>query len=284
MAAVVAWPAFWALYGCRGGWPIPWVSSGRRGGVARLLSPVYGRREGVARLLISVWPPWGRGTSPGPLMAAVWAFPVPWDPCDRCVGVARPWAPHGCCGGMARLLGLARLPRERGLSPGPRMAAVEAWLVSWAPSGHVGEWPTSWAQYGRRGGVACSLGPVWLPWGRGPSPGFRMAAVRPRPVPVPCMARGGVARPQGFVLPPWGVAFPYAPYGCRGSVVRPLGPVLPVWGRGPSFLPRMATVGAWPVTWGPYRRRGGVARPLGLVWLPWGRGQFPVPRMAAVET
>jgi len=30
---------------------------------------------------------------------------------------------------------------------------------------------------GRRGGVASLLGPVWLPWGRGPSPAFCVAAV-----------------------------------------------------------------------------------------------------------
>jgi len=44
-------------------------------------------------------------------------------------------------------------------------------------------WPVHWAPYGRRGGVAGPLGPVWPPWGRGRSPGPRMAAVGAWPVP-----------------------------------------------------------------------------------------------------
>jgi len=58
---------------------------------------------------------------------------------------------------------------------------------------------------------------------------------------------------------------------------------MPAVGRGRSPGPRMATVGAWPVSWAPYGRRGGVASPLGPVCLPWGRGRSPGPRMAAME-
>ena len=38
---------------------------------------MYGRRGGVAGPLGPVWPPWGRGRSPGPRMAAEGAWPVP---------------------------------------------------------------------------------------------------------------------------------------------------------------------------------------------------------------
>jgi len=63
------------------------------------------------------------------------------------------------------------------------MAAVEAWLVPWAP-------------YGRLEGVADPLGPVWQPWGRGRSPGPRMAAVGASPVPLALYGRsGGVGGP-----------------------------------------------------------------------------------------
>jgi len=60
----------------------------------------------------------------------------------------------------------------------------------------VWAWPVSWAPYGRRGGVASALGPVWPPWGRGRflgsvwlpwergrSLGPRIAAVGAWPVP-----------------------------------------------------------------------------------------------------
>ena len=52
----------------------------------------------------------------------------------------------------------------RGRSRGPRVFAVAAWTVTWAPCG-------------RRGGVAGPLGPVWPTWGRGRSPGPSTAAV-----------------------------------------------------------------------------------------------------------
>jgi len=44
----------------------------------------------------------------------------------------------------------------------------------------------------------------------------------------------------------------------------------------------MAAVAAWPVSWAPYGRRVGVIGPLGPVWPPWGRGPSHVPRMAVV--
>jgi len=70
MVSMEAWPVPSAPYGCRGGvtgllalygpveaWPNPWA--------------LYGRHEGVLGLLGPVWPPWGRGQSPGPRMEAV---------------------------------------------------------------------------------------------------------------------------------------------------------------------------------------------------------------------
>jgi len=124
------------------------------------------------------------------------------------------------------------------------MAAVEARSVSWV-------------LYGRRGGVAGPLGPVWLPWKSGWSAGPRMAAVGAWLVPwAPYVRRGGVAGPLGPVWPPWGRAVP-------------LSPVLPPWGRGHSPKPSMAVVGACPVPWVLYGRR-------------WGVAGFPGPRRAAV--
>ena len=41
----------------------------------------------------------------------------------------------------------------------------------------LGASPVPWAPYSRRGGVAGPLGPVWPPWGRGWSPGPRVAVV-----------------------------------------------------------------------------------------------------------
>jgi len=56
-----------------------------------------------------------------------------------------------------------------------------------------------------------------------------------------------------------------APYDRCGGVARPLGTVCLPWGRGSSPGPRVAAVGAWPVTCAPCGRRGGVACPVGLV-------------------
>jgi len=128
----------------------------------------------------------------------------------------------------------------------------------------VGAWPVAYAPYGRRGGVARPLGPVWPPWklacrlapvwpplGRGSSFGSRILAFGAWPVPwAPYGRRGGVARPLGPVWPPWV---------CGPS----LGPVLPPWLRGPSPELHIAALGALPVPWALYGRRGGVASPLG---------------------
>jgi len=99
-----------------------------------------------------------------------------------------------------------------------------------------------------RGGVARFLGHVWLPLGRGPSLGTRVAAMVAWPVfgpPVvavgawlvpwsPCVHRGSVVRPLGSC-------------GSHEVVARPLGLVWSPWGRGPSPKPRVAAVGEWPV-------------------------------------
>jgi len=127
MAAVGVWPVPWALFDCRGG-------------VAGNLD-LSGRREGVVDPLGPVWPPFRRGRSPGPRLAALVAWLVP-------------WAPSGRLGGVAGPLGPVWSPWGRGRSPGPRMVAMGAWPVPWAP-------------YGRPVGVVGPLGPVWPPWGRG---------------------------------------------------------------------------------------------------------------------
>jgi len=128
------------------------------------------------------------------------------------------------------------------------MAAVGAWLVPWVPYARVGAWPVPWAVYGRRGVVTGSLGPsgrrrfvagflvsVLPPWGRGRSPGPRLAAVGSWVVTwAPSGRHWGVAGPLGPVWPPWGVA---------GLLIS----VWPPWGRGPSIRPRLAALGAWPV-------------------------------------
>ena len=57
------------------------------------------------------------------------------------------WALYGRRGGVAGPLGVVWFPGKRGLSPGTRIAAVDALPV---PS----------ATYGHRGGVAGFLGPV----------------------------------------------------------------------------------------------------------------------------
>jgi len=161
--------------------------------------------------------------------------------------------------------------------------AVGAWLVPWVPCG-------------RLGGVAGPLTPVWLPWGRGRSPGPRVAAVGAWPVlQAQCGRRGGVAGHLVPVWPPWGVA-------------GPVGPVWQPWGRDWSPGPLVTAVRARSAAWAPCDRRGGVAGPwapcgrsggvagalgpvwppwgvggpLGPVWPPWGRGRFTDPRVIAV--
>jgi len=142
----------------------------------------------------------------------------------------------------------------------------------------VGSWPVPWVPYGCRGGVAGPMGPIWLPWGRGRSPGPRNAAVGVWPVAwARYGCRGGVAGPLGLFWPQGGVAGPLGPYGHRGGVAGPLdpygrrggggvagflGPVWPLWRRGQFFGPRMAAVEVSPVTWVLYGHRGGVSIPL----------------------
>jgi len=63
-----------------------------------------------------VWPPWGRGRSPGARVVAVGTWPVRWAPC-------------GCRGGVARPLGPVWLPWGRGRSLGPRVVTLGAWPV-----------------------------------------------------------------------------------------------------------------------------------------------------------
>jgi len=58
------------------------------------------------------------------------------------------------------------------------------------------------------------------------------------------------------------------PYGRRKGVADPLGPVCLPWGRGRSLGPRMAAVGAWPVSWASYGRSWGMAV-VGVWLVPW---------------
>jgi len=64
--------------------PVPWALHYHRGGVAGPLGPA--------------WPPWGRGRSPGPRIAAVVVWPVPWAPHGRQGAWPVPWDPYGHLG------------------------------------------------------------------------------------------------------------------------------------------------------------------------------------------
>jgi len=77
--------------------------------VAGTLGPCD-RRGGVACQLGPVWLPWGRGRSPGPSVAAVGAWPVPWAPCGRRGSWPVTWAKCGRRGGVACPLGTVWLP------------------------------------------------------------------------------------------------------------------------------------------------------------------------------
>jgi len=128
-----------------------------------------------------------------------------------------PWALYGRYGSVAGPLGPVWPPWWRGRSPGPRMDAGGRGLSPGSFLASVGSRPVPWATYGRRGGVADPLCPVWPKWGRGRALGPRMAAMGAWPI-------------------------PWAPYGHLVGVVGPLGPVWPLWGRGRSPGPRMTTL------------------------------------------
>jgi len=55
----------------------------------------------VADRLVPVWLPWGHGRSPGPRLAAVEAWPVPWGQRGRRAGVVGPLASVWLRGGVA---------------------------------------------------------------------------------------------------------------------------------------------------------------------------------------
>jgi len=92
-------------------WPVPWTPYVRCGGVARPLSPL--------------WPPWGRGKSHWPPVAAVGRGPSIWPGVAAVGAWAVPWARCGCRGHVACPLGPV-YPLLRDSSPGPRVAAVGA--------------------------------------------------------------------------------------------------------------------------------------------------------------
>jgi len=238
-----------------GAWPVPYA--------------LYVRCGGVANLLGTVWPPWGVA---GPLGLV-------WHGGGMAIPLGSVWLPWG----VADQLGFVWLPWWRGWSPGIRMAAVEAWQLSWASYGSCGGVANPLDPYCRRGGVAGLLSSVRWPWGRGWSSG-------------PCMAAWGRDHSNTFRMAAVGAwPLPWAPIIYKGGVIVPLGPVGPPWECGRSPGSRMAAVGTWPVPWAPYGRRGSVAGPLGPVRPPWGcgwspwllwplweRGQSLGPRIAAV--
>jgi len=131
----------------------------------------------------SLFSPWVRGWSLGPIMAAVGAYQVTWAHRGRRGGAACPLGPRGRRGGVtgpfgllsrrkgvAGPLGPVRPPWERIRSPGSHLAAVMAWPVPWASSGC-------------HGGVAGAPVPVRLMWGQGRSPGPHETAVGAWPIP-----------------------------------------------------------------------------------------------------
>jgi len=111
------------------------------------------------------------------------------------------------------------------------MAAVGATPVPWTPSG--------WSV-----GVASSLGRITLLWMCGRSLEPRLAAVRRGWSPGPSLAAPGCVRspgPRMVAVEPFPV--PRAPYCRRVGVARPLSPVWPLWKHGRTPAPRMAAVG-----------------------------------------
>ena len=143
-----------------------------------------------------------------------------------------PWAPVVGHRGVANPLGPRRTPLGRGRRPGARVAIFGSWPFHWAPSG-------------RRGGMAGPLRPGWPLRGRGRSPGPRLAAV------------GAWLVPGHRVAAVWMWAVPKTPLGRRGGVAVP------------------CTLSG---------RRGYVAGPLGPVWLPRGRNRSPGSHQAAAAS
>ena len=181
---------------------VPWAAYGRRGVVAGLLAP-YGRRGGVPVPLGPVWLPRGHGRSPGPRIAAVELWPVPWA---RMVAVGAWWVscvPYGRRGGVVGVLGLVWKP----------WGVASSLDLVYPPLGRGRSLIPVWPPWGMGGPV----GPVWPPWGRGGCPGPRMATVKAWPN-------------------------PWALYGRRGGESNPLGAIWPLRGRGRSPGPRIAAV------------------------------------------
>jgi len=125
----VWWPwghcrVFWLHLAAVGAWPVPLDLFGRREGVL-VPCALFGRRRVLEDPLGPVWPPWNRGQSPGPCLAAVEVVPVPWAPSGR----------HGV---VASYLGPVWPPWKRGRSPMLCLAVLGAWPVPWATSGRRG--------------------------------------------------------------------------------------------------------------------------------------------------
>jgi len=266
--AVGSWLILWSPSVDKRAWPVLWLPSGCRGGVVGLLVPVWPLwRRG--RSLVPVWLAWERGRSPAPRLAAVKALLFPWFPCGRRWAWPIIWSPSGCRQGVDGCLVPVGATWGRGRSPDSRVAAVWRGQSSGHRLAAVKVWPVAWSTFGRRGGVAASMVPVWPPWGCGRSTGLRLAAVGACPVHSFLSAAVGA----------WPV--PWSPSGRRGGAAGPLVPIWLPWGRG-QFN-------------GDVCRQGGVAGPLVFVWPPWvvagtlvpvwpprGRGRSPGPRVADV--
>jgi len=140
-----------------------------------------GRLGGVAGPLGLVWSPWGLYSFTGSRLAAIGTWPVP-------------WALSGHRGGFTRLLGPVWPPSGRGRLTGPRLPAMGAWPFPLVPSGLLrgvdGPLSPVWSP----GGFIGLQVLVWLPSGRGRSPGPCLAAIGALPVPWALSGkRAGVA-------------------------------------------------------------------------------------------
>jgi len=137
------------------------------------------------------------------------------------------WASSNRRESVAGLLGPVWTPWGRGRSPGPRLAPLDRGRSLGPRLAIVGAWLFPWALAGRRWSVTRPQGLVWLPWGRGPSPG-------------PCLA----SEPRLAAVKAWPV--PWAQSGCHGGVDGPLGPV---WHR-------VGVAGFLGLVWQPLGRGG----------------------------